>query len=76
MFQSDTPENLRLVPFPLGSASELADIGDLPWAGPSKAMNVDLAKRHIGFITGPEASAIWIKNGRVPASVSGTKPRA
>jgi ABC-type glycerol-3-phosphate transport system substrate-binding protein len=78
VFQSDTPENFCLVPFPLGSASELAAIatGVLPWAGPSKAKNADLAKRHIDFITGPEASAIWIKNGQVPASVSGTEPRA
>ena len=75
VFQSDTPENFRLVPFPLGTASELAAIatGDLPWAGPSKAKNADLAKRHIDFITGPEASAIWIKNGQVPASVSGNE---
>ena len=75
VFQSDTPENFRLVPFPLGTASELAAIatGDLPWAVPSKAKNPDLAKKYIDFITGPEASTIWIKNGQVPASVSGNE---
>lgn len=73
VFQSETPESFRLVPFPLGSADTIAAIatGDLPWSVPTNAKNPDLAKEYINFITSPEASEIWIKQGQVPATVSG-----
>jgi raffinose/stachyose/melibiose transport system substrate-binding protein len=75
IFESDTPESFRLVPFPLGSADSIAAIatGDLPWSVPSNAKNQDLAKAYINFITSPEASEIWIKQGQVPATVSGNE---
>ncbi|MEY4169427.1 MAG: hypothetical protein RLZ94_500 [Actinomycetota bacterium] len=75
VFQSDTPESFRLVPFPLGDASTIAAIatGDLPWSVPTNAKNPDLAKAYINFITSPEASEIWIKQGQVPATVSGNE---
>ncbi|MFM1964747.1 MAG: hypothetical protein RL134_472, partial [Actinomycetota bacterium] len=75
VFQSDTPESFRLVPFPLGDAATIAAIatGDLPWSVPTNAKNPDLAKEYINFITSPEASEIWIKQGQVPATVSGNE---
>ncbi len=75
IFESDTPESFRLVPFPLGSADSIAAIatGDLPWSVPANAKNQDLAKAYINFITSPEASEIWIKQGQVPATVSGNE---
>ena len=73
VFQSDTPESFRLVPFPLASASEVGAIasGDLPWSVPAAAKCPDLAKKYIDYITSPEASEIWIKAGQVPATISG-----
>jgi raffinose/stachyose/melibiose transport system substrate-binding protein len=40
---------------------------------PTNAKNPDLAKAYINFITSPEASEIWIKQGQVPATVSGNE---
>ncbi len=75
VFQSDTPEAFRLVPFPLATASDIGAIasGDLPWSVPTNAKNPDLAKQYIDFITSPEASEIWIKAGQVPATISGNE---
>jgi len=75
VFQSDTPEAFRLVPFPLGSASEIGAIasGDLPWSVPAAAKCPELAKKYIDFITSPDASEIWIKAGQVPATISGNE---
>ena len=73
VFQSDTPEAFRLVPFPLAAATDVGAIasGDLPWSVPTNAKCPELAKEYINFITSPEASAIWINAGQVPATISG-----
>lgn len=78
VFTSATPNNFTFVPFPTGKSGVTASIasGDLPWSIPAKAANADLAKMYLDFITDPKNNDIWIANGQVPASVSGTEAAA
>ena len=75
VFQSDTPDAFRLVPFPLATATDIGAIasGDLPWSVPTNARCPELAKAYINYITSPEASEIWINAGQVPATISGNE---
>jgi len=75
VFASDTPENYKLVAFPLGDANKLAAIatGDLPWSIPTKAKNKECAAAYLDFITNPANNPTWIKAGQVPASVDGNE---
>lgn len=78
VFATATPEEAAkytLIPFPAGDAGTTASIatGDLPWSVPAKAKNAELAKEYIDFLTDPKNNGVWIANGQVPASVSGTE---
>jgi raffinose/stachyose/melibiose transport system substrate-binding protein len=81
VFASPTPAEaakFTLVPFPTGTAGSSASIatGDLPWSVPTKAAHADLAAEYIDFISDPANNEIWIANGQVPASVSGSEDAA